>query len=232
MERYAAEGVHERVVECMAAFTTRGDVLDVPTGQGSLAEDIEALGFRVFPADLTAENIIYRNGRCLKLDLSEPLPFRDEAMDFVMCVEGIEHLENPFFAIREFTRILKKDGYLVITTPNVMCISSRMRFLLSSHLDHFKYFGPLPEKAKHRVMGYEHGHVTAIFYPQMRYMIEKCKLTIERIEASRKLRKWRLLRAVLKPVIKHKAQRYYSDDPFYVSDTLMQGEVLVFVAKK
>jgi 2-polyprenyl-3-methyl-5-hydroxy-6-metoxy-1,4-benzoquinol methylase len=231
MERYAANGVHGTVIQCMAAIALKGDVLDIPTGQGALAKDMEGLGFRVFPADLASDNIAYRNGRCAQIDLSEPLPVKDEVMDCVVCVEGIEHLENPFFAIREFARVLKTGGRLIITTPNVMSINSRIRFLLYSYLEHFKHFGPLPEEAKHGTIGYEHGHLTPVSYPQMRHMLERYGLTIERIEASRRVKRWPILHSLLKPVIRYKTSRRYRDS-FYLSDVLLEGEVLIFVAMK
>ena len=192
---------------------------------------MEALGFRVFPGDLAGDNIIYRNGRCAQINLNEPLPLKDEVMDYVVCVEGIEHLENPFFLIREFARVLKAGGRLIIMTPNVMSINSRVRFLLYSYLEHFRYFGPLPEEAKHRTIGYEHVHLTPVSYPQMRHMLEKYGFTIERIEPSRRVKRWPILHSFLKPVIRYKTSRRYND-PFYLSNVLLEGEVLVFVAKK
>jgi ubiquinone/menaquinone biosynthesis C-methylase UbiE len=231
MKRYAADGVHQRVVEYMATLARKGDVLDVPTGQGALAKDIENLGFRVFAADLSCDNIVYRNGRCLGFNLSDSLPVKDESVDYVLCVEGIEHLENPFDAIGELSRVLRRNGLLIITTPNIMTVKSRLRFLIYSHFDHFRYFGPLPAEAKHRADGYEHRHVTPVSYPQMKYMLEKNGLTLQGIEASRRVRKWPVLHSFLKPLIRRKTRRYYRD-PFYVSDTLLEGEVLVFVARK
>lgn len=231
MKRYAANGVHEKVAEFMSASAVRGDVLDVPTGQGALAEDMEALGFRVFPADLAGKNIVHRNGRCVCLDLGRPLPFYDESFDHIVCVEGIEHLENPYFAVGEFFRLLKRDGHLIITTPNVMSFNSRMRFLLCGHMDHFRYFGPLPASARHRAVEHEHGHVTPISYPQMRYMLEKSGFSVEGIGVSRIVKRWRVLYPLLRPVIRHKTMRHHPD-AFYVSDSLMEGEVLVFLARK
>ena len=231
MKRYAADGVHERVIECVASLPSRGDAFDVPTGQGALAKDLEDLGFRVFPADLARDNIVYRNGRCVQININNPLPLKDEVMDCVVCVEGIEHAENPVFVIREMARVLRPGGHIVITTPNVMSINSRVRFLLYSHLEYFRYFGPLPPDAKHRITGFDHAHLTPVSYPQMRYMLEKYGLAIQRVEVNRKVKKWHVIHPLLKLVIRHKASRRYTDC-FYLSDTLLEGEILVFVARK
>lgn len=45
------------------------------------------------------------------------IPVREESYDAIMCTEVFEHIVNPKEAIEEFSRILKKDGYLIITAP-------------------------------------------------------------------------------------------------------------------
>ena len=46
------------------------------------------------------------------------LPFRKEFADIVVMSEVIEHLVDPYFAIRNVEKILKKGGCLVLTFPN------------------------------------------------------------------------------------------------------------------
>jgi ubiquinone/menaquinone biosynthesis C-methylase UbiE len=55
-----------------------------------------------------------------KLDIvsditSIPLP--DQSVDAIMCTEVFEHIPDPISAIREFGRLLKPGGYLLITAP-------------------------------------------------------------------------------------------------------------------
>jgi ubiquinone/menaquinone biosynthesis C-methylase UbiE len=45
------------------------------------------------------------------------IPVEDNTYDAVMCTEVLEHLPDPVKAIKEFSRILKKDGHLVLTAP-------------------------------------------------------------------------------------------------------------------
>lgn len=45
------------------------------------------------------------------------LPFNDETVNYVVAGEFIEHLEDPRIFIREAYRILKKGGWLAISTP-------------------------------------------------------------------------------------------------------------------
>jgi ubiquinone/menaquinone biosynthesis C-methylase UbiE len=45
------------------------------------------------------------------------IPEPDSSFDAIMCVEVFEHLPDPISAIKEFSRLLKTNGILVITAP-------------------------------------------------------------------------------------------------------------------
>jgi len=56
----------------------------------------------------------------LKIDIIGDItniPEKDGAFDVILCSEVFEHLPNPIDAIKEFQRLLKKDGILIITAP-------------------------------------------------------------------------------------------------------------------
>lgn len=45
------------------------------------------------------------------------MPFEDKTIDVILCSEVFEHLKNPVLAIKEFSRILKPGGKLILTAP-------------------------------------------------------------------------------------------------------------------
>ena len=51
-------------------------------------------------------------------DITQPLPFPNESVNVVYCSEVIEHIPKPEDLLLEIKRILRPDGYLLITTPN------------------------------------------------------------------------------------------------------------------
>jgi len=228
--RHTPQGLHEKVVECVEGLK-RGIVLDAPSGQGALSSDLEKLGFKVFSGDIERRNIIYRKGRCIQLDLNTFLPFKDGVFDYAFCVEGIEHIENPHVLIKEFARIVKKGGYSIISTPNVMTIKSRLRFLFYSYLDYFKHFGPPPPEERHKIEEYEHQHINPVSYGEMKFILEKYAFHIEKMETNRRVRKWNAIFPVIKWFVKYKTRKKFPKDPLLVSDVILEGEDLIFIAK-
>lgn len=45
------------------------------------------------------------------------MPIDDNSIDVVLCTEVFEHIKNPVLALKEFGRIVKKDGEVILTAP-------------------------------------------------------------------------------------------------------------------
>jgi len=45
------------------------------------------------------------------------IPRPKASFDAILCTEVFEHLPDPISALKEFSRLLKKNGYLIITAP-------------------------------------------------------------------------------------------------------------------
>jgi len=45
------------------------------------------------------------------------VPVKKDSFDYVLCTQVLEHLEYPDLAFKEFHRILKKNGKLILTVP-------------------------------------------------------------------------------------------------------------------
>ena len=55
-----------------------------------------------------------------KLDIISDIikiPVKDNSFDVIMCIEVFEHIPEPVKAIKEFARILRPEGKLIITAP-------------------------------------------------------------------------------------------------------------------
>jgi ubiquinone/menaquinone biosynthesis C-methylase UbiE len=55
----------------------------------------------------------------------DTLPVDDETYDIVICCEVLEHMEiDPMFMLAEVNRVIKTNGKLLLTTPNVLSTRS------------------------------------------------------------------------------------------------------------
>lgn len=55
------------------------------------------------------------------VDDAENIPehWSDETFDCVICLETLEHVKNPIKIVQNMRNVLKKGGWLVITTPGI-----------------------------------------------------------------------------------------------------------------
>ena len=183
MKSLAHEAIYTTVTGILDPLP-RGALLDVPAGEGALASRLLELGFGVSCCDLYPEMFRLPGVEVKRGDLSSSLPYPDDSFDYVVCVEGLEHIENPFQAFREFRRLIRGRGHLVVSVPNTLNIEERFKALLYGYTSHFK---PL---SREYLDGLDDGfagreevalHINPIGYPQLRYMLEQNGFRIARL---------------------------------------------------
>lgn len=102
--------------------------VDVPAGEGRMSAILSRQGFDVRPLDLFPEAFKAPNITCAKADLELGLPLPDATADFLLCEEGIEHIPDTLALLKEFNRVLKDGGNLLITTPNISCLRCKASY--------------------------------------------------------------------------------------------------------
>ena len=119
-----------------------GDHLDIGSGTGDLLRLFAAnFPLRSLACDYTDELMKVSGQKVEIVDLNrQPLPFGDNRFALVTCIETIEHLENFRELVRETYRVLQPAGLAVFSTPNILNLRSRWRFLTSGF---YSLFGPL-----------------------------------------------------------------------------------------
>jgi len=63
-------------------------------------------------------------------DLNKPIKLKKASIDIVYAGEVLEHLYDPDLFLSECNRILKQNGYLIITTPNLCAWYNRIFMVL------------------------------------------------------------------------------------------------------
>jgi 2-polyprenyl-3-methyl-5-hydroxy-6-metoxy-1,4-benzoquinol methylase len=179
----AHQAIHDTVVGILEK-EQRGALLDVPAGEGALAARLMAAGFGVTCCDLYPEIFRLDDVKIEPGDLNGDLPFADQTFDFVTCLEGLEHIENPQQAIREFARLLRPGGTVIVSIPNILNIEERLKWLLYGYTSHFK---PMTRAQVARLRAEYNdreeiaAHVNPIGYSELRYILEKNGFAIARV---------------------------------------------------
>jgi len=98
-----------------------GIILDAGCGRGVLLAGLESEYRQLYGIDisLAAVNMartLCQNANLLVADINR-LPFKSNTFDFIVCSDVTEHLEGADY-LREFYRVLKPNGSLLITVPN------------------------------------------------------------------------------------------------------------------
>lgn len=104
-------------------------VLDVGCGEGTLLEMLREKNNEVFGVDASESGIAQcqpKKLNCRLVDLSHHcLPFNDDYFDVVICLETMEHLENPYHCLEEIKRVLKKEGNFLVSIPNSKMVHAK-----------------------------------------------------------------------------------------------------------
>ena len=110
-------------------------VVDVPAGDGRASYVYNQCEARVIAFDLYPQYIAVDGVEKRYADMTEGLPIDDASVDIVHCQEGIEHVPDQLRLLREFNRILRHGGRVLITTPNKSNLIGRVSsFFLESEL--------------------------------------------------------------------------------------------------
>ncbi len=133
--------------EVLGIVEIPGEVCDVGCGNGAFTFFLKkASGSRLTGVDGSpyalqkASALGFDSLHLVKDFSSERLPFEDDSFDFVINKDVLEHLLNPEFLVREMSRILRHNGYLLVLVPNHFPIAGRVQLLLHNTIDPFRYF--------------------------------------------------------------------------------------------
>lgn len=98
---------------------------------------------------IKSQTLVDRNGEKLdipfkniNIETADVSEYKDK-YDMVLCCEVIEHMvESPMKAIKNIKSMLKKDGYLILSTPNVNRLENVARMIQGSNIyDPFSGYG-------------------------------------------------------------------------------------------
>jgi 2-polyprenyl-3-methyl-5-hydroxy-6-metoxy-1,4-benzoquinol methylase len=164
------EVIYAAILRVLGDLDLGGDALDFGAGQGTLSHRLAASGrFR----SLCAADLLDRPPgldvgiRWVQADLNEPLELASQSFDTIVAAEVVEHLENPRAAAREWFRLLRPGGSVVLSTPNNESWRALGALLLRGH---FVAFGDTAYPA----------HITALLRKDVERLLQEAGF--ERLE--------------------------------------------------
>jgi 2-polyprenyl-3-methyl-5-hydroxy-6-metoxy-1,4-benzoquinol methylase len=116
---------HHKFRRIVQEIGSVGKHLDFGCGPGTLIHLLPS-GISAVGVDIAASQVSYAEQnyaspekQFIQIESSE-LPFADATFDSITCIEVVEHLELKLTReiLKEFSRVLRPGGKLILTTPN------------------------------------------------------------------------------------------------------------------
>jgi ubiquinone/menaquinone biosynthesis C-methylase UbiE len=99
------------------------------------------------------------------------LPFDNNTFDFIVFTEVLEHLLMiPHTLLFEMNRVLKPKGYLLLTTPNLVCLWNRIRFVMG--------INPIPTPPIAGVPGFKFPHVKEYTMSELEQILKESRFEV------------------------------------------------------
>jgi SAM-dependent methyltransferase len=111
-------------------------------------------------------------GRIKQADITLGFPYKDNMFDVILASEILEHVFDTDFMVAECSRVLKKGGTLILTTPNTVPLHARFMSLL----------GARPYSVDARVLlAVTPGHIRAFILKDIREIFSDNGFRIDRV---------------------------------------------------
>ena len=195
----------ERVVALLEGLDwSRAKVADVGAGRGWFSKVLsdrlraDRLDPRehVFPCDAEPRSFEVEELECRALRADGTLPFPDATFDAVVSIEVVEHVEDQVAFLRELGRIAKPGAPVIVSTPNVLSLSSRVRTLLWGFPE---LFDPLPLEGGDARICSGHIHPVAPYF--LAHAALRAGLARPSLHSDRTKRSSALLTVLLSPFL-------------------------------
>jgi methionine biosynthesis protein MetW len=119
--------IQERKIKIVLSFLENREksrILDIGCADGFISSVIaKETGAKVYGIDISKTSIskAIKKGieaKVVNVD-KEKFPFKDNSFDAIFCGDVLEHVYDTESVLRGINRILKKEGYVIISVPNI-----------------------------------------------------------------------------------------------------------------
>ncbi len=124
----------KKAINLLKKYKTKiENVFDLGCSSGIFLELAGAEGWVPYGSDvnraLVEENQL-KYGDQVKLQSGSRIDFPEQLFDAVTLFDSIEHMPDPILTLTEASKVLKNDGFLIISTPNINGLFPRLTYNL------------------------------------------------------------------------------------------------------
>lgn len=205
-------------------------ILDFGAGYGHMSQRVGDVAKElqldpaevIFPCEIVPEEFQYPDVSCTQIKPDSIIPFPDQYFNVVYAIEVMEHTQRPYDLFQEAFRVLKPGGTLIISTPNVSHLVSRVSNLFSG----FPHLYPPPSK-KVGNAGRICGHIMPLTYPYFHYGASTAGFTEINFHTDRLKKGALFLSFLLWPLLRLSTFRYLRCLKKYDADLAEENSHLV-----
>lgn len=149
-----SESRYKKIIELLSGEKP-GHLLDIGCSSGDFVAGFANYGWTCFGveiSDVKATECRAKDVTCVVADISLGLPYYNNFFDAIIAGEIIEHLIDTDGFLEEIKRVLKPNGCLILTTPNLVSLENRLRIIMGMYpmwmdyrlqgIGHVRYYTP------------------------------------------------------------------------------------------
>ncbi|MDD3374190.1 MAG: class I SAM-dependent methyltransferase [Candidatus Omnitrophica bacterium] len=117
------------IIKKIEKHKKRGKLLDIGCANGFFLDEARKRGWEVFGVEVSQWALDYAKEKLNLNVFKGPLKnasLKEGSFDVVVMMDVIEHLQEPRKQLEQIKKILKKDGILYISTPDISSFASRI----------------------------------------------------------------------------------------------------------
>lgn len=120
-----------------AAKLVSGDVLEIGTGMGYGIDIISpsAKEYTTIDKSEAYDATMPKNAKFCKMEVP-PIRFKSESFDYVISFQVIEHIKRDRDFVKEVSRVLRKGGKFIVSTPNAPMSLTRNPWHIREYTEH------------------------------------------------------------------------------------------------